>query len=580
MLVRRALLRALTLTAVGLTTLAAVPAQADTQPTLSTPDVSTPGHVAGTTTSDADYVQIRLSTGATTVETTYVSTVGGAEGAFDLETWGLTVGTITATACTAPDTAACTGGSTSATFTPSDVAPEVTWPADDRVGPGETYTISVSDPRGGGTLRALWWGGEPTSLAREGQTQLSLVDGEHEISIVRCGPVSCADTGLRRNITVNREVQAYLYTYARTLVAPGGGQPDQVLFVHVDSSEPADPVYELAWDVRDAAGQPVPGVSGVATDLGPGLSLQVPLDLSGLSSGRYSVGGTLSYLDVDGTRVSGPVPHRLLFRVDAVAPTASASANFDTIYPDRHDGYRNAVTVRVKDRSERLRKLRATVTGPDGALVNTLGRRLVWKGDDVGGRMVPEGKYNVHVTVTDNAGNRTTLKALPVKVSHERLVSRVHKVTVSATGSLVDEWAGRCSQVSKPAPGRGPGSVMLATNTRCGATTWRASGAVVVNAVRVPRAFAYRTLQVNTVGGASSSTPGSRASMEYWNTVAGTWGSARLLDSSFGRHLGDLADARNRVSSNRWVVWRTATAYGASYDVKAYIVRLRYQVLV
>jgi len=78
-------------------------------------------------------------------------------------------------------------------FSPTDVDPGVTWFSDDTIGPGQDATVTVTDPTGGGALKAFWDNtdglDQTTTLDRNGNTNLTLVDGTGTVTIKRCSTV-------------------------------------------------------------------------------------------------------------------------------------------------------------------------------------------------------------------------------------------------------------------------------------------------------------------------------------------------------------------------------------------------------
>jgi len=287
---------ALAATAVGLG-----PAHAalDT-PVVSNLDSSTAGHVTGTVTSIAPFVTVRL---AADVDPEFI-TMSEGSGTFDLETWGYSgtlpvlVASCEVAAPAVPEDCSAETES-AATFTPTDVVPAVTWPGDTSVGPGETPTVTVADPDGGGDLRAIWVNpGDDvgTPITRDVATPLNLTDGSGFVRLVRCRAGSTTVcTSFSPDQTVDLDVDAE--------VAATIGAVDPLTEVNTSSAVTVDTdatgTYELSWNLeRD--GTPTAGQSGTASGTLDGNGTAEPFTLNGgaLLDGDYDI--------VVGITVTGP----------------------------------------------------------------------------------------------------------------------------------------------------------------------------------------------------------------------------------------------------------------------------------
>lgn len=304
-----AVVAAVAATAVGLS-----PADAalDT-PVVSALDSSTAGHVTGTVTSIAPFVTVRLAAG---VEPEVI-TMSEGTGTFDLETWGhsgtlpVLVASCEVETPVLPED--CSAESESAaTFTPTDVVPSVTWPSDTSVGPGDTPTVTVSDPDGGGDLRAIWVNpGDDlgTAVPRDVATPLNLSDGSGFVRLVRCRAGSttvCSQ--FSPDQTVNLDVDAEVVATV--------GAVDPLTEVNTSTDVVVDTdatgTYDLTWTLeRD--GTPTAGQGGSASGTLDGSGTAEPFTLAGgtLLDGEYDI--------VVAITVIGPEPDLAAF------PEASAT---------------------------------------------------------------------------------------------------------------------------------------------------------------------------------------------------------------------------------------------------------------
>ncbi len=289
--------------AVTLSVLGLSPAQAvvPDAPTVTALDSSTPGHVTGTVTSDQPFVLVRLSSGAPWVPLTLASSTAN----FDLETWGFGANeTVHAVACPTDtfDAEACSAEQTAGVgFSATDVAPDVTWFTDSTVGPGEDAEVTVSDPTGGGTLQAVWnntdGDDQTTTLDRNGNTNLTLVDGTGTVRVERCStddPAVC--TGftppVQHILTVRTSASATVGAIAPITTA----SPNTSATVDTDRAG----TYTLAWHLEQG-GNPVVGHDGTDSGSLDGSGAAEPFTIpgGGLDDGDYDVEGTITVTDPD-----------------------------------------------------------------------------------------------------------------------------------------------------------------------------------------------------------------------------------------------------------------------------------------
>jgi hypothetical protein len=577
------------LVVVAVSCLGMVPAYAATPdvPVVSNVDASTPGHVTGTVSSDAPYVYVYLGSAWGSQE---LVPVDGAA-TFDLETWGFggqqTLGVIACPTAT-PWSANCSSRATSGVqFEPTDVRPDVTWFTDDTVGPGQTASVTVADPQGGGTLHAVWeyapgqFGSTP--LDRNGTTELSLIDGAGPIQIERCSAVlELADTCTPFSPSWSKELQVHqqMSVSVGTIANITAANPTATVALDTDVTGS----YQLTWHLT-IDGQPVAGtgdtLSGALTDSG-GVPAFV-VDGATLNDGTYHLAGSLTVDNADFGTYQTDLPDAVV-NIHRIAPTVDgASSSRATIYPlidtptyprsvtftftgPEDYGYDHLILVRDSDGT--------TLTNLD-AWTDTNHISGTWDGRGADGTAAPAGGYTA--VVVDSWGNSAAVTA-HVTVSPQRLVLRTFRTTVSASRSLVDKYVGRCSQLRKPSLRRWSGSLGFYANSRCKRQTWNASAVATVHAVRVPAAAEYRDVRVSLYGGAAKAMPRSRGVVRYL-TAKGTWVAESVVSRSLGTHNGALQGMRGMLQDGRWFAWGFATAFNLRYDVRNFTVTVRYYVL-
>lgn len=246
------------------------PAHAATTPVIDSLDwTTTPGHVTGTVTADTPWVHVSFgSHGSWPGDKDFFPVDPTTHRAsFDLETWGMREPSgpesqVGVTPCTDKVYSSCASDGdqpavVSEKFQPTDSRPEVTFsPADGTLDAGDVLTVTVSDPQGGGLLKAWWAGNDGSStpkqvLDRAGTTKLAVREGPGKVRVVRC-------TGLVSNVS------AY---YCDEFEPPI--EYDAVVDTHapiVQDSSPADPVVRpeatdatSSVDITAIGPDPAPG---------------------------------------------------------------------------------------------------------------------------------------------------------------------------------------------------------------------------------------------------------------------------------------------------------------------------------
>jgi hypothetical protein len=553
--------------------------------TLGTPDASHAGSVTVEVATDAGYVIASLGDDPydydeprqTFPATDEMATV-------DLPTWGRQGEVrLSVTPCTYSDaTGERCNDPVSTVFTPTDLAPTVTWSEATRVGTSTPpYTVQVSDPEGDGSRLVVQYpAGGQENLARTGSTDLQLHrDFAGPMSVWRCAVDSfslCADTGVRSpDVTVDRQLEVGITSSTEGPLSP---HPDATPDVVVALTPDAQADYLLDWSVDRST----IGAEDVAVSGGPGAPIEMPVDLSGAPDGKRLLTFTLSR-DIEGF---GPVTATVstTVSVDATAPAAVVEPEFTTFYPVQ-DGYRNRVRV-VLSRGDGLREPETSATleviAADGTVIwrqnarGSGGLSVYWNGTTVAGDLAPEGRYTLRSTATDRVGNSSGATG-SVMVSHKREVRKRFDKTIPARRVLVDTSVGPCSSISRSP--RGSGSLGLYTNVKCDRGVSK-SMVVTAYTLRLPPSVEDRNLILSVVGGAARSMPGSRAFLDV-RRAGGAWQTHdTLLAERFGAHGAGAQKAGLVLTSDRDLVWVVYTGAGARYDVTSFRVVLSYKALV
>lgn len=571
--------------------------------TVSDLDVSSPGHLTGTVTTDAPFVWVcfnncRLSSGQTNDGQWLSVPADTHELDFDLPTWGHSEGKVIVRGCSVapPAWEACAAPSYSVpsdVLIPTDLVPTIAWPTDTTIGRNGDDTpqqvgMAVSDPGGGGNLKLVWsyvdpWtripGGQSVPLAHEGPATLDLEDGVGTLRVYRCAIANvsaCTSYTAPGNPTVTVARGAMRATLASATVITSG-TPDNTATIRTDHSGD----YTLDWSIEQD-GVTVPGSEGRdAGTIGEDGTITFTIPGAGLPDGHLTVAGQLVVDDPDFGSYSSPLTTEAALTADRAGPAyENLTVSRTTIHPkavEALSAYR-WVGISIKDSEQVNDGDRVEIRNTAGATV----RHLVpwaatsllgladWDGRDDAGVVVPAGSYTV--VAVDALGNPSPITRT-VTVSHAKGVLHTYRRTVSAAGSTIDKYVGRCSTLRRPSLRGWSGSLGYYSNSRCRRTS-RASTVSTLNAFRLPRTSAVRYLdaRVDTYGGASRRVPRSHGLIRLW--AADEWTSFEEVSRRVGTHTGPRRPGA--VDGDRWVVWNFATALGNRYDVKSFTVTARY----
>ena len=552
------------------------------------------GHVTGTVTTSAPYVRLVLRSSQGSVAHS-VSAVPADTGAydFDLETWGFPdETTLDVFQCASASATGCGSiPAVSRTFTPVDVVPSVTWSDIDHLGQENgPFQVTVSDPSGGGTLHPF---GRPEGstdrllppLAPGVTTDLDLADGDWSLSIVRCaqGGSICRDyPSTTTHVAVNRVVTANVSIWSGAVAPDQTTAPDAEAHISFVGSAGAE--VSVSLTLRDASsGTPLPGGPTFESVLTPvDYRASLPIDLTGVPSGRYILAGTVSYDDPDFGHLEGTVTPLDDFEVDLDAPVIDQVAVSDpTVYPVR-DGYLDSLAFTAKVSGDPL-TTRFEIRDSAGSTVRVLSTRdarksvVNWGGRRANRELVEPGAYTVTAVSSDDLDNTATSEPVAFQVSWKQLHSHTFTRTVSAKASFADKYVGRCSTLSFPADGGPKGSMGLYAGTKCHGGA-RATFLSTVHTMTLPEAFRYDTFQVSVKGGAAAAAPRSWAYLEYYDMKDG-WSHRERLYSPMTMHEGPEVKASRVVYPDRSVAWGLFTGDSARYDIREFTVHVTYTTL-
>lgn len=592
---------AVLLLAGGLTMIGS-PAHAQTTIVVPLPDVSTPGHAKGTVEGlgETPFVLVDLGHHGSWPGPHAVVPVVAGVAEYDLETWGFDSPipsqpeiVIGAVPCAGPSIGTCSGEPVlSPAFEPTDVAPQVTWPTDPTIGPGQTVSIEVSDPQGGGELRAQWDpaagdGTEKVLTGRNGTFAIDLTDGEGEIRLRRClpgSPYECHtfDPAVSHPLVVRRKL-----TTVVTAAAGDGAVTvaHPTLTATVDTNSVGSPDLDLV--VLNEQGQPVavpqPDVDPTTDADGVFTFRLDAVDLP--TDAYYTLSGTVTIDDPDFGVLTGPLRDFLGesvgFYVDTVGPTNDGlTVSRTEIHPRAIDALRayRTVAISITDSEQLdyhdLLEIRngsgTTVRHLEPSYESAWLGTATWDGRDDAGALVPGGTYRV-VPVDENGNPSATTRT--VTVAHTAGTLRTYRRTLSAAATTIDKAVGRCSTLRRPALRGWSGSLGYYSNSRCRGSD-EASTVSTLNALRLPvAALRYADARVDTYGGAARRMPRSRGLIRLW--VGDRWSAFSVMSRTLGAHTGPRGSG-TAVDRDRWVVWNVATALGNRYDVKSFTVTVRY----
>lgn len=277
----------------------------------------------------------------------------------------------------------------------------------------------------------------------------------------------------------------------------------------------------------------------------------------------------------------------VLITVFGIAPANAAapditglSASPSTIYPLINNANRpGSTTITITGDASTVADLEIRdSTDTKVRDINPAGQNQVaWDGRNNSAAVVAAGTYTI---VAIGAGSVVSPFDTTVTVSTKKLVLKSFTKTVTAAGSLVDKFVGKCSTLRKPSKRGWKGSLGYYSNTKCSNRSFLKAGVLGVHALRLPAAESYADVRVNLYGGAAKANKKSRGVLLYLDkTLENATGTVKV-SPKLGNHNGLVRSAANLVASNGRFIWSFSTAAPKSkYDVKNFTVVAHYYVL-
>lgn len=201
---------------------------------------------------------------------------------------------------------------------------------------------------------------------------------------------------------------------------------------------------------------------------------------------------------------------------------------------------------------------------------------FTWHGRRPDGTLYPAGTYATRAVYADPSERQSTAWGPNITIVRKHLESRVFRKTVSAAGSKVAQYVGRCSRLRSPSRHGWTGSLGLYSNTRCrdGAT---ASTVRTTHRISLPAAVEYSNPVINVYGGSPRLNTSDVARLLV-RTDAGTWEWLTEAQSRV-QWYGGMA-SRDAIAKDRTVTWALRVRGGRHWDAKSFAVRVPYSVLV
>lgn len=467
-----------------------------------------------------------------------------------------------------------------------DPPPLVTWPEVTAFNPDTTtYTITVDDGAGAGTLYADWAGARQ-ELPHQGEVALSFpTDDAGRVRVLRCDLGTCTDTGVTSGwLSVYRQIDARVLRHESYAGSPG----EMKEALKLAPATTAD-TLTLTWRILSEAGA-APSATGTVDvtpvdDTGRTLvSLPVP---GGLPEGTYRM-----ELEASGTLVgygllSSPVLEHT-FVVDTTVPDAELSTHWPAFYPSLKDDYLNYQQFDFST-DEPVRGS-VEIRNSTGEVVGTLTepgffrtKVFRWSGR-AHHELLPEGRYTARIGLTDRAGNVVTVRAQPFRLSWDQRHNATWRHTFPAASTVLDRFVGSCSTLAKPSSHGWAGSLGYYSATRCSRP--KQSVVSTINGVYLPTSLdgKYSNFQISLFGGSARGQDPAYLVMGTLRRSDNAFLQRHVLTDDLATHSGSYfvrpdpilrKDARGRT----YVYWEVGLTQGSRYDVKSFTVEIEYTAL-
>jgi hypothetical protein len=471
--------------------------------------------------------------------------------------------------------------------TAEDPAPVVTWPEVTAFNPETTtYTITVDDPAGTGTLFADWRGVRQ-EIPHQGEVTLTFpTDGAARLRILRCDVGPCSDTGVTSGwLSVYRQIDARVLHNQSYASSPG----EMKEILKLTPATPADTLM-LTWRIFPEADE-VPSASG-SVEVSPGddtgrTVVSVPV-IGGLAEGTYRMELEASGTLADYGALSSPVLQHT-FIVDTTAPVAELSTHWPAFYPSLKDDYLNYEQFDFKT-DEPVRGS-VEVRNAASQVVSTLTepgffrtKVFRWGGRENHGLLLPEGRYTARIDLTDRAGNVETVRAQPFQLSWDEKHRATWRHTFPAASTVLDRFVGSCSTLAKPSSHGWAGSLGYYSATRCSKP--KQSVVSTINGVYLPTSLdgRYSNFEISLFGGAARGQGRAYLVMGTLRRSDNAFLQRTVMTGELTSHSGSYflrpdPILRTDKHGRPYVYWEVGLTQGSRYDVKSFTVEIEYTAL-
>ncbi|CAN5620855.1 hypothetical protein BH11ACT8_BH11ACT8_14850 [soil metagenome] len=451
----------------------------------------------------------------------------------------------------------------------------LTWPGTTQLNPTTTpYVIHADTPDLTG-LQVRVNGDGPTKVTAGGDLVPAFTeDGGQVVRVERCN-VSGQNCGL----VEQRVIEVYSGFRLNAVRAQDAGPQQPVDFDF--SMSPIGEDTAVTWSVVDPADETVL-VSGASTIVSGG---HVPFGVftlpAGTPDGRYE----LRWHVAADSQTYGSLDTELrpvVIRWDTHGDPGALRVAEAALYPAR-DGYLDKTDITI------AYPLKTTV--PDLVVLSASGtvvkhydaadlryRKIQWGP----AKSLPLGRYTVRLTTTDQAGNIATVDRT-VRLLAGALTWATWKHTFSARSTLVSQYVGACSTLSKKPQRRPKGSLGYYSQTRCARD--EDSGVSTVNGVYLPASARgdYQDFRLTVNGGPAAGARNAYAVLYYYDAKQGEYVHRVQLPGRNGKHRGArMHKTTNLVITDKGrahLIWSLGLTSGSRYDAESFTVEIGYQKL-
>lgn len=289
-----------------------------------------------------------------------------------------------------------------------------------------------------------------------------------------------------------------------------------------------------------------------------------------------------------------PDPAKAAITLYLLNPVTAMAKKTDVAYPVK-DGYGDSVSIfvdpgveppydgfavfTIKDSGG---KVVLHVNDDDDSQYPSAAYAISWKARDDQGAPLPEGRYRIIAHMHWPDGEVTTTHRY-VRVSHAKKTWVTMRRTIRPSDSLIHTHVGRCARLLRPARAAWPASLGYRSRAGC---RERRTVVSTEHGIFVPRSpFGhYGTAWVTVIGGRPASARRSYLVLDYLG-YTNDWVSTTIFKGRVGRHRGQPVKwglaVRGGGQGGRFyrprMIWSVGLADGAAFDVRKFVVRLRFQ---